>query len=416
MLQLNSFLLVIVIIILNSSIGPCFVTSFLVKQFKFTAKTLSTVSSAASPALDSNSINSGSKRKEESQSINSFQKFDYLSCWYPVCWAVDAVINRPTKVTVFDTDYVISRIQSQQGNISVIAMLDRCPHKSASLSEGRITSQGYFQCAYHGWSFDGRNGQCVEIPQTVARANSDSEDHDVVSSASPGSRACGKAVPAMISQGMIWLFPGGMEAALTAKPPPTVPEIDMKGYKTTPLVRDFPIDYSILLENIMDPDHGLFAHQSKNFDLYSATLDSPQAITEEMSDDGQYWKITSQVEAVFKLVNFNNRRLLRRKQQSTTAATDTTHSTQTKNSSHNDSSKSSSSRDSAEQSRLDVKLSTTTFVAPSVVVMGRRDKASGETSFLTAFWICPVGKLVYHDIHTSHMYSYCTLTDKCMCT
>lgn len=26
-------------------------------------------------------------------------------------------------------------------------------------------------------------------------------------------------------------------------------------------IRDFHIDYTLLLENLMDPDHGLFAHQ-----------------------------------------------------------------------------------------------------------------------------------------------------------
>ena len=29
-------------------------------------------------------------------------------------------------------------------------MLDRCPHRAAALSEGRMTSSGDLQCAYHG--------------------------------------------------------------------------------------------------------------------------------------------------------------------------------------------------------------------------------------------------------------------------
>ena len=29
-------------------------------------------------------------------------------------------------------------------------MLDRCPHRAAALSEGRMTASGDLQCAYHG--------------------------------------------------------------------------------------------------------------------------------------------------------------------------------------------------------------------------------------------------------------------------
>ena len=31
-----------------------------------------------------------------------------------------------------------------------IALIDRCPHRAAALSEGRMTSSGNLQCAYHG--------------------------------------------------------------------------------------------------------------------------------------------------------------------------------------------------------------------------------------------------------------------------
>lgn len=31
-----------------------------------------------------------------------------------------------------------------------IAMLDRCPHRAAALSQGRMTAAGNLQCAYHG--------------------------------------------------------------------------------------------------------------------------------------------------------------------------------------------------------------------------------------------------------------------------
>ena len=34
-----------------------------------------------------------------------------------------------------------------------------------------------------------------------------------------------------------------------------------EGWTSDDFVRDFDVDYTLLLENLMDPDHGLFAHQ-----------------------------------------------------------------------------------------------------------------------------------------------------------
>jgi vanillate O-demethylase monooxygenase subunit len=45
---------------------------------------------------------------------------------------------------------------------SVAAFYDRCPHRAAPLSAGRVVD-GRLACAYHGWSFDA-TGRCVGIP------------------------------------------------------------------------------------------------------------------------------------------------------------------------------------------------------------------------------------------------------------
>jgi phenylpropionate dioxygenase-like ring-hydroxylating dioxygenase large terminal subunit len=315
---------------------------------------LNVATSSSNLSIDNNSINSDAEATSSSQT-SSFDNFDYNSCWHPVIWAQDLPLNKPTKVTLFDTDYVVARTSEEEGkDDTVAAMEDRCPHKSAALSEGRITSKGNFQCAYHGWQFNGKDGQCVEIPQVMA------------SGANKGpqmiaDRTCGTAIPAMVSQGMVWMFPGGnLESALLASPPPRIPEIDMEGFKMTSLVRDFPIDFSILLENIMDPDHGLFAHGAKGFDLYSASKDMPQTLEEEHTNNGKGWKITSRVRASETLLAFDK---LRR----------------------GDTGKESDKKEDSVPP-----TATTVFHAPNLVFQCRRDE-QGNTGFLTAFWICPVG-------------------------
>ncbi|MGH9209847.1 MAG: Rieske 2Fe-2S domain-containing protein [Acidimicrobiales bacterium] len=43
-----------------------------------------------------------------------------------------------------------------------VAVPDRCPHRQAPLSAGRVVD-GCLQCPYHGWTFDGA-GRCVRVP------------------------------------------------------------------------------------------------------------------------------------------------------------------------------------------------------------------------------------------------------------
>ncbi len=51
-----------------------------------------------------------------------------------------------------------------------------------------------------------------------------------------------------------------------------VPELDREGWTGNDFVRDFHIDYTLLLENLVDPDHGLYAHQVRRPISAHATL------------------------------------------------------------------------------------------------------------------------------------------------
>ena len=88
--------------------------------------------------------------------------FDWRSQWYPVHFARDLPEGQPQRVYIFDEPVVLLKRPGEQG---VVALRDRCPHRAAALSEGRMTPDGQLQCAYHGWSFDGASGICTNIPQ-----------------------------------------------------------------------------------------------------------------------------------------------------------------------------------------------------------------------------------------------------------
>jgi phenylpropionate dioxygenase-like ring-hydroxylating dioxygenase large terminal subunit len=86
--------------------------------------------------------------------------------WHPVTLSTD-VANKPVAVQLLGEAVVLWR--DAQGALH--AWADKCPHRGAKLSLGRIevNAQGAstLECAYHGWQFDGV-GQCALVPALPA--------------------------------------------------------------------------------------------------------------------------------------------------------------------------------------------------------------------------------------------------------
>lgn len=302
--------------------------------------------------------------QEGSLSSHSWDNFDYKAHWYPVIWVHELRLQEPTKVTVFDVDYMVAKINEEQ----VIGMVDRCPHKAAALSQGRLTASNKFQCAYHGWSFDGTTGECVEIPQIV--------DNQGQMPPTVPSKSCGKAIPAMVHQNMVWLFPGGgWEEALMAPPPPTVQEVHTLDFQMTTAMRDMPVDWPIVMSNICDPDHGLFAHQAAPFDMYSASQQHPLQVQESFPHQGKGYRLETQVEATEKLLAVDKGLRAADQPPARTFFMGTMIS-------RSDQEDVSSSQPPTASSYLEF---------PTHLQLKRIDKATNSTSFVSAFYICPVG-------------------------
>jgi len=89
-------------------------------------------------------------------------EFNFFQNWYPVSPVADLDPQKPTQFTLLGMGLVIWHSKSSQ---KYQVFLDRCPHRLAPLSEGRIDEQtGNLMCSYHGWQFDDR-GICTRIPQ-----------------------------------------------------------------------------------------------------------------------------------------------------------------------------------------------------------------------------------------------------------
>ena len=83
---------------------------------------------------------------------------DAKRSWWPVCATRELGRRRPLARTLCDVPLVLFR---DAAALPAIA-LNRCPHRNAPLSAGRVTD-GEIQCSYHGWRFDGA-GRCTHVP------------------------------------------------------------------------------------------------------------------------------------------------------------------------------------------------------------------------------------------------------------
>ena len=77
--------------------------------------------------------------------------------WLPVGMSDEFAADVPTRTELCGDGLVVTR----RGN-NVDVFVDRCPHRNARLSDGRVVN-GCIECPYHGWQFDA-SGRCNHIP------------------------------------------------------------------------------------------------------------------------------------------------------------------------------------------------------------------------------------------------------------
>ena len=157
--------------------------------------------------------------------------------WHPVALAGD-VANTPLAVQLLEQPLVLWR----DGLGGVQALADRCPHRGARLSLGRVTVQGQLECPYHGWQFEG-TGQCTHVPALPAFV--------------PPTTHCARHHEACEAHGLVWvrIAPGG--AAL----PPFAAEDDARLRKLNCGPYDVAASAPRIIENFLDMSHFGFVHE-----------------------------------------------------------------------------------------------------------------------------------------------------------
>ena len=170
--------------------------------------------------------------------------------WYPIALSED-IDPGPHGVQVLGRRYALWR--SDDGSLT--AAPDRCPHRQAPLSEGRMVD-GCLECPYHGWRF-GAGGRCELVPSSV-----------------PGTPVPPKAHLDTINieerYGLVWLCPGKPLGRI-----PEIPQEDNPEFRrlNTPF-QHWAVSSTRITDNFMDFSHFPFVHTA-TFGLAQETVIPP---------------------------------------------------------------------------------------------------------------------------------------------
>lgn len=129
---------------------------------------------------------------------------------------------------------------------AVHAGVDRCPHRGAALSRGRVEGD-LLECAYHGWRFDG-GGRCVAVPALP---------HFV-----PPAEHRASMYSARVAYGLIWV---ALQADVPGDAPGLLPAFAAEDDARLRKVNCGPYDVATsgprIVENFLDMSHFGFVHE-----------------------------------------------------------------------------------------------------------------------------------------------------------
>ncbi|WP_018503764.1 aromatic ring-hydroxylating oxygenase subunit alpha [Parafrankia discariae] len=156
--------------------------------------------------------------------------------WHPVARSSE-VVDGPIAVRLLGEPWVLARLDDQ-----VAAFADRCPHRLAPLSAGRVEGHELV-CGYHGWRFAG-SGECTAVP--------------ALGPATPAPRRARAIPPWGVTErhGLVWIAPAEPFADIIELPEATEDGFDdawLPATRTTACA-------GLLADNFLDTAHFPFVH------------------------------------------------------------------------------------------------------------------------------------------------------------
>ena len=159
--------------------------------------------------------------------------------WYVAAWSYELDAKTPIGRMLIGEPIVMYR----KSDGTVVALEDRCPHRHAPLSLGRIEGDR-IRCMYHGLTL-GPDGVCTGFPGGAA--------------APPGTAA--RTFPVVERWSWIWVWMGDPAKA----DPVHIPDaygLDDPGWVMRSDALDYAADYQLLHDNLCDLSHLDFVHET----------------------------------------------------------------------------------------------------------------------------------------------------------
>lgn len=160
--------------------------------------------------------------------------------WHPVALST-AVTDAPLGVELLEHRLVLWRDPSG----SVQAWADKCPHRGARLSLGKLCG-GKLECVYHGWQFDA-SGRCVYVPALP----------DFV----PPDGHAARSYFCAEHYGLVWVRMTAAHAVASPALPQFAAEADVQLRKVNCGPYDVQTSAPRIVENFLDMAHFGFVHE-----------------------------------------------------------------------------------------------------------------------------------------------------------
>jgi phenylpropionate dioxygenase-like ring-hydroxylating dioxygenase large terminal subunit len=163
------------------------------------------------------------------------------NCWYMIAWdheipvaqANGAIFSR----TVLGEPIVVYRASS-----GLVALADRCCHRGAPLSKGRLEGDN-LRCGYHGLVFNPR-GQCTEVPGMD----------------SVPATACVKRYPVVAKNKWVFVWMGEPAKADLQMLPDNF-SCDSPDWHYVPGYLHYETNYLLICDNLLDFSHLSYVHE-----------------------------------------------------------------------------------------------------------------------------------------------------------
>jgi phenylpropionate dioxygenase-like ring-hydroxylating dioxygenase large terminal subunit len=163
------------------------------------------------------------------------------NAWYVAAWSDDIGDEAVVARTIMDEPIALYR--GADGTVAAIE--DRCAHRFAPLSMGKVVGGDRIRCPYHGLEFDG-TGACVHNPHGAKNIPS---------------RARVKSYPVIEKHKAVWIWMGDA-AADEAKVPDfgvldNVPELHTTKRDSITIKAN----YQLIIDNLLDLSHTSYLHE-----------------------------------------------------------------------------------------------------------------------------------------------------------